>query len=38
MMALKQQKMELYDAVLEGAAHRGGGASLSQKDFEFLLD
>jgi non-specific serine/threonine protein kinase len=38
MMALKQQKMELYDAVLEGAAHRAGGASLSQKDFEFLLD
>ena len=38
MMALKQQKMELYDAVLEGAAHGGGGASLSQKDFEFLLE
>ncbi len=38
MMALKQQKMELYDAVLEGAAHRGGGTSLSQKDFEFLLE
>ncbi len=38
MMALKQQKMELYDAVLEGAAHQGGGTSLSQKDFEFLLD
>ena len=38
MMALKQQKMELYDAVLEGAAHRGGGSALSQKDFDFLLE
>ncbi len=37
MMALKQQKMELYDAVLEGAAHRGGGTALSQQDFDFLL-
>lgn len=38
MMALKQQKMELYQAVLEGAAHQGGGTSLTQKDFEFLLE
>ncbi len=38
MMALKQQKMELYNAVLEGAAHKGGGTALSQKDFEFLLE
>ncbi|MEX2492178.1 MAG: DEAD/DEAH box helicase [Nitrospirales bacterium] len=38
MMALKQQKMELYNAVLEGAAHRGGGTSLTQQDFEFLLE
>ena len=37
MMALKQKKMELYNAVLEGAAHRGGGASLTQQDFDFLL-
>ena len=36
MMALKKQKMELYEAVLEGAAHRGG-ASLTQQDFDFLL-
>ncbi len=38
MMALKQQKMELYHAVLEGASHKGGGAGLTQKDFEFLLE
>jgi non-specific serine/threonine protein kinase len=38
MMELKQQKLELYHAVLEGAAHGGGGTSLTQKDFEFLLD
>jgi SNF2 family DNA or RNA helicase len=37
MMELKQKKLELYHAVLEGAAHRGGGTGLSQKDFEFLL-
>jgi non-specific serine/threonine protein kinase len=36
MMELKQQKLELYHAVLEGATHRGGGA-LTQKDFDFLL-
>lgn len=38
MMELKQQKLELYQAVLEGAAHRGGGTGLSQKDFDFLLE
>ncbi|MDH5426630.1 MAG: DEAD/DEAH box helicase [Nitrospirota bacterium] len=38
MMALKQQKMELYHAVLEGAAHGGGGTSLTQQDFDFLLE
>ena len=38
MMELKKHKMELYEAVLEGAAHQGGGTSLTQKDFEFLLD
>ncbi len=38
MMELKQKKLELYHAVLEGAAHRGGGTWLSQKDFEFLLE
>ena len=37
MMELKQKKLELYHAVLEGTAHRGGGTGLSQKDFEFLL-
>lgn len=36
MMELKQKKLELYHAVLEGATHHGGGA-LTQKDFEFLL-
>ena len=38
MMELKQQKMELYHAVLEGAAQGRAGTSLTQKDFEFLLD
>ena len=38
MMALKRQKLELYHAVLDGVAHRGGGVSLTQKDFEFLLN
>ena len=38
MMELKQQKMELYNAVLEGAAHRGSGVGLTQQDFEFLLE
>jgi non-specific serine/threonine protein kinase len=37
MMELKKQKLELYEAVLEGATHHGGGASLTQKDFDFLL-
>ncbi|MDH4360087.1 MAG: DEAD/DEAH box helicase, partial [Nitrospirota bacterium] len=36
MMELKQQKLDLYHAVLEGATHHGGGA-LTQKDFDFLL-
>ena len=36
MMELKQKKLELYHAVLEGATHHGGGA-LTQKDFDFLL-
>jgi non-specific serine/threonine protein kinase len=38
MMELKQKKLELYHAVLEGATHHGGGAGLTQKDFEFLLE
>jgi non-specific serine/threonine protein kinase len=37
MMELKKQKLDLYEAVLEGATHHGGGASLTQKDFDFLL-
>ncbi len=37
MMELKQQKTELYHAVLEGATHRGAGAGLTQQDFDFLL-
>ncbi len=36
MMKLKEQKLELYHAVLEGATHRGG-TGLTQEDFEFLL-
>lgn len=38
MMELKQKKLDLYHAVLEGATPHGGAASLSQKDFDFLLD
>lgn len=38
MMELKQKKLDLYHAVLEGATPQGGGASLSQKDFDFLLE
>jgi non-specific serine/threonine protein kinase len=37
MMELKQKKLALYHAVLEGAAHHGGGGALTQKDFDFLL-
>ena len=37
MMELKQKKLDLYYAVLEGATPHGGGASLTQKDFDFLL-
>jgi non-specific serine/threonine protein kinase len=37
MMKLKRQKLELYQAVLEGTTHRGGSGSLTQKDFDFLL-
>ena len=37
MMKLKERKLELYHAVLEGATHRGG-AGLTQEDFEFLLE
>lgn len=38
MMALKQHKSALYQAVLEGATHRGTGASITKEDFDFLLD
>jgi len=37
MMELKQKKLALYHAVLEGATHHGGGGALTQKDFDFLL-
>jgi len=37
MMALKQHKSNLYQAVLEGTTHRGTGASITKEDFEFLL-
>jgi len=36
MMALKEQKTQLYKAILEDGAG-GGGAGLSREDFEFLL-
>ena len=37
MMALKKQKSALYEAVLEGTTHRGGSASITKEDFDFLL-
>ena len=37
MMLLKEQKLELYRAILEEGVG-GGGAGLSRKDFEFLLE
>jgi len=37
MMALKDQKSALYQAVLEGTTHRGTGSSITKEDFEFLL-
>ncbi|MDT7042083.1 DEAD/DEAH box helicase [Candidatus Nitronereus thalassa] len=37
MMALKDQKSALYQAVLEGTTHRGTGASITKEDFDFLL-
>lgn len=36
MMALKEQKTELYKAILEDGAG-GGGAGLTREDFDFLL-
>lgn len=37
MMALKDQKSALYEAVLEGTTYKGSGSSISKEDFEFLL-
>jgi SNF2 family DNA or RNA helicase len=36
MMALKEQKTQLYKAILEDGAG-GGGAGLTREDFDFLL-
>ena len=37
MMALKQRKTALYQAVLDGATHHGTGTSITKDDFDFLL-
>ncbi|MCX5725024.1 MAG: DEAD/DEAH box helicase [Nitrospirae bacterium] len=37
MMALKQRKLELYDAVMRGVVRGSGQGVLSKADFEFLL-
>jgi len=36
MMLLKEQKLQLYKAILEEGVG-GGGAGLSRDDFEFLM-
>ncbi len=37
MMALKQRKLDLYDAVMAGAVRGSGQGVLTKADFEFLL-
>lgn len=37
MIALKQRKLDLYDAVMRGTVRRAGQAVLTRADFEFLL-
>lgn len=37
MMALKQRKLELYDAVMGGVVRRAGQGLLTKADFDFLL-
>lgn len=37
MMALKQRKLDLYDAVMRGVVRGSGQGVLSKADFEFLL-
>ncbi|MDH5641361.1 MAG: DEAD/DEAH box helicase, partial [Nitrospira sp.] len=37
MMALKQRKLELYDAVMAGAVRGSGQSVLTKTDFDFLL-
>ena len=37
MMALKQRKLDLYDAVMRGVVRGSGQGVLSKSDFEFLL-
>ena len=37
MMDLKQRKLALYHAVMEGSTYRGTGSSITKSDFDFLL-
>ena len=37
MMALKQRKLDLYDAVMAGAVRGVGQGVLTKADFDFLL-
>jgi non-specific serine/threonine protein kinase len=37
MIALKQRKLELYDAVMAGAVRGSGQGVLTKTDFDFLL-
>lgn len=37
MMELKQKKLALYKAVMEGAEATGAGAAITREDFEFLI-
>jgi hypothetical protein len=36
-MALKQRKLELYDAVMAGVVRDSGQGVLTKADFDFLL-
>ncbi len=38
MMELKNQKLTLYNAIMDSSAQHGAGIHISKKDFDFLLE